>query len=374
MGHLGIAKEEVYRALAHRLHKNPVGAPLTETLLQILQIIFTEEEARIGSQFPFHITTLDRIIAATGLSEKELLGHLEDMAGKGLVVDFQRDGNTYYMLSPMVIGFMEYTFMRTGGPLPLPELAELFEKYHHEQGVAEEFFGGQTKMFQTWAYESLMPVEVETEVLDYEKASQMIRDAGGGALAMCYCRHQKAHLGTACDAPVEDVCTSLGVASEWLIRRGFARPATVDDLLRVLERTEELGLVHLGDNVQKRPAYICHCCGCCCGVLRSMKEDHSRMSVHPSNFIVAIDTEACTGCGRCAKKCHIEALNVVETEAGNPKSKKAILDEKRCIGCGACIRSCQKSAIYFRQRREIHVPPKNKKEQMMRIALEKGRF
>lgn len=371
MGHLGLAKEEVYRALAHRLHQNPVGAPFNATLMQILQIIFTEREAKIGSQFPGYFTTLDKLLAATGLSEQDLLVHLENMANKGLVLDIQRDGNTYYMLSPMVIGFMEYTFMRTKGSLPLKELAELFEQYHHENGVAEEFFSGDTKMFQTWAYEGLLPLEVETEVLDYEKASQMIRGSGGGALAMCYCRHQAAHLGKACAAPAEDVCTSLGIASEWLIRRGFARPATVDDLLRVLERTEELGLVHLGDNVQKRPAYICHCCGCCCGVLRNMNEDHSRMSVQPSNFILTIDAEVCSGCGLCAKKCHIDAIMVAEKTAGN---LKAVLDEKRCIGCGACVRSCKKSALLLQQRREIFVPPQNKKEQMMRIALEKGRF
>lgn len=373
MGHLGIAKEEVYRALAGRLHQNPVGAPFSETLMQILKIIYTEQEAKVGSRFPAWFTTLDKLLAATGLTEPELLGHLDNMAAKGLVMDFKRDRNTYYMLSPMVIGFMEYTFMRTDGPLPLKELAELFEKYHHEHGVAEEFFGGETKMMQTWAYESLLPVEVETEVLDYEKASRMIREAGGGALSLCYCRHQKAHLGKACDAPMEDVCTSLGAAAEWLVRRGFARPATADDLLRVLERTEELGLVHLGDNVQQRPAYICHCCGCCCGVLRSMNEDHSRMSVQPSNFILYIDTGACTGCGRCAKKCHIGAITVTETVAVSGNSKKAVLAENRCIGCGACVRSCEKSALFLRQRREIHVPPKNKKEQMIKIAIEKGR-
>lgn len=72
-----------------------------------------------------------------------------------------------------------------------------------------------------------MPGDVETEILTYEKASDMIRDAGGGSLTMCYCRHQAQHLGRNCIAPIEDVCTSLGGAAEWLIRRGFARPASV---------------------------------------------------------------------------------------------------------------------------------------------------
>ena len=33
---------------------------------------------------------------------------------------------------------------------------------------------------------------------------------------MCACRHEAAHLGKACHAPV-DVCMSLGGAAEWIV-------------------------------------------------------------------------------------------------------------------------------------------------------------
>lgn len=373
MGHLSLTKNEVYRALAQRLDKNPVGAVINETLMEILYILYTDTEAEIGSKFPMLPVPLDKLAAATGMPEQELAGHLDSMANKGLVIDVPRKGSVYYMLSPLVIGFFEYTFMRVNEKLPMRDLAELFEKYHHAGGVAETFFGAETKMFQTWAYESHVPVEVETEVLSYEKASEMIRDAGGGSLTMCYCRHQARHLGKACDAPVDDVCTSLGNASEWLVRRGFARPAGVDELLRVLEKTEELGLVHLGDNVQKNPAYICHCCGCCCGALRAINENNV-MSVHPSNFIPCVNMDNCVGCGICAKRCHINAIEMVETVPGDKKSTRAVVREDRCIGCGACIAGCKKEAIGLVQRKTIHVPPLNKKEQMIQIAIQNGKL
>lgn len=373
MGHLGLDKAAVFKAMAKRLDKNPVGAPFSETLMQILHIMYTEKEAEIGSQFPQGFVTVNKLSAITGLPETELTFHLNNMADKGLVIDIPRKDTTLYMLSPLVIGFFEYTFMRVTKTLPLKDLAELFEQYHHEKGVSAEFFGAETKMFQTWAYESLIPGEVETEVLNYEKASEMIRDAGGGSLTMCYCRHQAMHLGTVCDAPVEDVCTSLGNASEWLIRRGFARPATVDELLRVLDRTEELGLVHLADNVQNKPAYICHCCGCCCGVLRAINKDNVQ-AVQPSNFIPEINPEKCVGCGLCAKACHIKAIEIIYTVPGEPKSQKAMVKTDRCIGCGACIKSCKLSAMALARRNEIYLPPMDKKEQMLRIAKEKGKL
>jgi ferredoxin/DNA-binding transcriptional ArsR family regulator len=373
MGHLGIKKEQVYKALAKRLDKNPVGAPLNEVLMQILSVMFSEKEAALGSAFPAGFTTVEKLSERTGLSTEEITIHLNNMADKGLVIDIPRSDTVFYLLSPLVVGFFEYTFMRTTGKLPLKDLADLFEQYHHEKGVVEEFFGAETKMFNTWAYESVMPEDVETEVLDYEKASLMIRDSGGGSLTMCYCRHQALHRGANCDAPIDDICMSLGNASEWLVRRGFARPATVDELLRVLEKTEELGLVHLADNVQKKPAYLCHCCGCCCGLLRSINE-HETPSVHPSNFIPKINTEACNGCGNCEKRCHINAIEIVETASSDKKQKVAVVKEERCIGCGACIAGCKRSAMQFIQRREIYIPPRDKKEQMLNIARQKGKI
>jgi NAD-dependent dihydropyrimidine dehydrogenase PreA subunit len=373
MGHLGVGKEEVYKALAKRLSKNPVGAVINETLMNILSIMYSEKEAVVGSAFPVGFTTAEKLAERTGMPQDELVGYLNNMADKGLVLDIPRQGTVFYLLSPLVIGFFEYTFMRATSKLPLKELAELFELYHHEKGVVEEFFGADTKMFHTWAYESLIPEDVETEVMDYEKASAMIRDAGGGSLTMCYCRHQAAHRNAACDAPIDDVCMSLGSASEWLVRRGFARPASVDELLRVLEKTEELGLVHLADNVRNSPAYLCHCCGCCCGVLRAINE-HGTAAVHPSNFIPVVNTDACIGCGKCAKRCHINAIEVKESVPGDTKSKKAVILSEKCIGCGACIAGCKKSAIFLKQRTEIYIPPANKKEQMINIAMQKGRF
>ena len=369
MGHLGIQKETVLQALARRLDKNPVGAPLNETLMQILSVMYTEKEALIGSRFPPGFITADKLADLTGMTTADVARHLSEMADKGLVIDIPRDETTFYLLSPLVIGFFEYTFMRASSKLPLKDLAELFERYHHEEGVVEEFFGGETKMFHTWAYESLIPEDIETEVLPYEKASEMIRDAGGGSLTMCYCRHQAWHRGAACEAPIDDVCMSLGSASEWLVRRGFARPASTDELLRVLEKTEKLGLVHLADNVQKRPAYLCHCCGCCCGLLRSINE-HDTVSVHPSGFIAQINTDTCTGCGNCVQRCHINAIQIVKTADGG----HAELNASRCLGCGACIPGCKKGAMHLARRREIYLPPKDKREQMQNIAREKGKL
>lgn len=372
MGHLHIPKEDVYMALARRLDKNPVGAPLKPVLIKILKHLYREKDADLGSRFPLMPSTLEDLGKSISMPKEELKKNLDEMADRGLVADVRIRDAVYYLLSPVVVGFFEYTFMRTDDRLPLKELARLFENYFENRDVVEEIFGAETKMFHTLAYEKFMPPEVETEVLSYEKASEIIRDAGGGGLSPCSCRHKALHLGNECDYPL-DVCTSVGYAGDWLVSHNLAKPASADELLRVLEQTEKLGMVHLGDNVQKNPAYICHCCGCCCGVLRAIKEAGVN-SIQPSNFCLAIDSEKCKGCGRCAESCHIDAIEITEEIPGDKKSRRARLKEQLCIGCGVCIDNCRKDALSLRRSKALSVPPRNKTEQLMRIAMEKGKL
>ncbi|MHB1127362.1 MAG: 4Fe-4S dicluster domain-containing protein [Bacillota bacterium] len=372
MGHLTHARETIFRALADRLDRYPTGAPFNQTLLEILYRLYTETEAGIGAKFPMQAVPLDRIVEITGIGAAELENHLENMASKGLVIDVPKNGVMYYTLSPLVPGFFEYTFMRTDDKLPLQELAELFDQYHHQIAPTQDFSGGDIKPFHIRAYESLIPADIKSDILPYEKASEMIRDAGKGSLTFCYCRRQAKLINKHCkvNAPIEEVCTSLGKTSEWLIRRELARPATVDELLRVLDKTEKLGLVHMGDNVQNNPAFICHCCGCCCGILSNIHE-YDAKTVNPSNFLPRVDAEACTGCVKCAKRCHIKAIEVVEQVPGDKRSKLAIINENRCIGCGACVGACRNGAMVLVRREEIYVPPLNKKEQLIMMAAGK---
>jgi ferredoxin len=49
-------------------------------------------------------------------------------------------------------------------------------------------------------------------------------------------------------------------------------------------------------------------------------------------------TEACTGCGACAKLCPVFAIT-------GEKDTRHIINEKRCVDCGVCGKVCQKSAV-----------------------------
>ncbi len=368
MGHIINAKEEIYHALAERLSKTPEGAPINEDLMAILHRLYTENEALVGSKFSSIPMTLDKIASITGIEEKDLKVILDGMSDKGLVLDIPRKDSFYYMLAPMLVGFFEYTFMRTGDYATLKELAELFETYFHSEGVMREIAGFDTKIMRTLIYESIIPLAVETEVLDYEKATEIIKQSGGGAITMCACRHEASHLGTACDAPV-DVCMSLGKAAEWIVRKGLGKSATVEDLLAVLAKTQELGLVHLCDNVMNKPTYICNCCGCCCKVLRGINEQQV-FATHSSNFIPSIELERCISCGVCEEKCQIEAITLINQGNG---LEVPVLNNERCIGCGACAAACPSGSLIMARRSVLNVTPADGREKFRRMATEKGR-
>lgn len=372
MGHGANAKEAAYMLLAERLNRNPIGNPINEHLMEILHHLYTESEAMVGGNFPMAPMKLEQLAGSTGIEKDELERTLQSMIHKGLILNIPTPDGTIYMLSPMMVGFFEFTFQRVNKPdfVEMNKLAEQFDRYFNNPEVRKEMFGGNTKQFRTLVYENVIPHAVQTEVMTYEKASEVIRQAGYGAIALCTCRHKASHLGKECeiDAPM-DVCTSLGNIARMSVAKGWAREATVDELLEVLDRTHKLGLVHLCDNVLNEPAFICHCCSCCCEVLGTIKE-FGISAAHPSNFIPALDPDSCVGCGICEKKCPVDAIKMTDAENGSdiPEANK-----QTCLGCGVCASACPTGALTMTQRTDLHVPPENKLEQRKRIARERGK-
>ncbi len=71
------------------------------------------------------------------------------------------------------------------------------------------------------------------QVLDYERASEVIRTASHRAVGICYCRHKMEHVGRACAAPME-ICMTFNNSADSLIRHGFARTVDVTEGLDLL--------------------------------------------------------------------------------------------------------------------------------------------
>ncbi|WP_300457567.1 4Fe-4S dicluster-binding protein [Desulfobacula sp.] len=134
----------------------------------------------------------------------------------------------------------------------------------------------------------------------------------------------------------------------------------------VLEKAEEAGLVHLTSNVQGGQFYICNCCGCCCGVLRSINELGFSEGVN-SHYYAKIEEDLCSGCGICSdERCQIDAI---EENEGVYK-----IVQSKCIGCGLCISTCPEEAISLKRKEEekIVTPPVDEADWNKQRSIDRG--
>jgi ferredoxin len=372
MGHHLGSKSSII-PLIDRLNKYPIGLVDSDKLREILSILFDEREAFVASRFPLEEATLLELVRLTKITEAELLPLLDGMANKGLVMDMPYSGEVYYLLLPGLIGFFEFTFMKNRSDLPLERLALLMREYL-EESQAKEFFGSKTPLTRTLLYEEHIPVT--SEVTCYERARDIIREAGFGAVGMCYCRHKKEHLDETCakGAPVDGICISLGSAARFMARRGFAEAKSVDELLAVLDNARQHNLTHITDNIRHKPSFICNCCSCCCELLAGVQMGYHN-GVAKTGFRAVIDQERCNACGACFRACNVNAIALPERVPFTQKSDRyGVVAEKICLGCGACITSCKQGALTMIPANNRELPPLKRKDLYIRILREKKRL
>jgi ferredoxin len=274
---------------------------------------------------------------------------------------------------PGLIGFFEFTFMKHRSDLPVERLATLMHEYLKES-QAGEFFGSRTQLTRALAYEEHIPVT--SEIATYERAREIIREAGTGAAGLCYCRHKKEHQGKTCakGAPMEGICISLGSAAKFLSRRGFAVLKTEAELLEIIDRARDLRLTHVTDNIREKPSFICNCCHCCCELMAGVQMGHHE-GIAKTGFTAVIDPERCNYCGTCFTACNVKAIGLAKGHTfATPQDRFAAVKAPVCLGCGACISACENGALRLIPADNRLLPPAKKRDLFLRILKEKRRL
>ena len=376
MGHL-VGKEVLYRELGKKIDGLTIKVPWNEIFHSILKELYTVEEADLIVKMPYRLSNRKRIQKITKIEETKLQKLLTGLCAKGLLMDIEIEGEYFYMISPMVIGIFEFTMMRTGGNLKYKEWAKLFNSYMFGDKsfmTTNSVEGNKVSILRALPHEGTVAEEDFVEVLDFEKASQLVESASRFSIGLCSCRHEKHHLEEKkCDIPLES-CASFDIGADFLIRNNLAREISKTQMLEHLVRSRELGLVLSADNVKKNITAICSCCGCCCNVLLGISKFGINGLLVTSNFISQVDDATCNGCGKCAKACPISAIEMLPVN--NPESKikkKAKVDVEICVGCGVCVLKCEKTKalkLVKREKRVLH--PENVFEKLILQCLEKG--
>jgi len=335
---------DVFEKLAQKMDAFPLGAPPGEPLAQVLKALFSPQEAEAALCLGPRPQPLTKLAQASGQDQDSLGAVLEGMVAKGLVYARQTGRDSYYSLLPVFPGIFELQFMAGQRGPAKTRLAQLFENYY-VQGMGRAFVQTETRFARVLPVERQVPLTME--ILPFERVSNFIKEEIDFALAVCYCRHEKELLGQACDAP-KDVCMVFGPFARFCVERDFARRVSLAEMLSALERAEAAGLVHVSDNVTDRINFLCNCCGCCCGFLRTITELGQANVVAASRFVAHFAPDECTLCLTCVDKCQIKAI----TSNGQEIS----LDQDRCLGCGACVNLCPSGSLSLQPRPDYSPP------------------
>ena len=290
-----------YRHFADRLNLFPQGAPPTELLFKTLRALISEDEATWLSLLPIRPFKAERAAAAWHVTLPEARRRLEELCGKCILLDMTpEDGDTLYMLPPPMAGFIEFSLMRLRGDVDQKLLSELYYQYItvEEDFIRDLMVRDGTPVGRAYVNEQALPADNSLHVLDYERASSIIRDARHIAVGMCYCRHKASHTVGACDAPM-DICMTFGDTADALIRHDYAKRIDAAECLNLLDVAYDHNLVQFGENVQRQPSFICNCCGCCCEALTAARKFGLMNPVETTNYQPAVNSSQCTGCGRC---------------------------------------------------------------------------
>lgn len=352
--------KDIYSRLAKHLDDLPAGFPPTESgvELRILRRLFSPEEAELALHLTLIMEEAASIARRAGIPLDEAEERLAEMARKGQIYSARKRGESpKYMAAQYVIGIWEYHVDDLD-----PQLARDMEEYIPT-----------LLDFDTWSRAPQLrtvpvgkSIPVEYKVMPYEKAEEMVSRHKRFAVAPCICRKEQKLLGKGCDR-TEESCLVMGSGADYYAEHGKGRYITKEDALELLEKAEKEGLVLQPSNAQKI-SNICMCCGCCCGVLRTVKRHPKPAEVISSAFVAEQDSGSCIACEVCLERCPMDALALVNGSVS--------LNQDRCIGCGLCVSTCPTGGLKLIRKpdeRQKEVP-ENLMRAYINLAKVRGKF
>lgn len=353
---------------------NALGLPKHEETIKLLSNMFLEQEAKLLiSSFEKcnQPLSLRQIAASSGISKEDLKPILEEMHYKGKIMKL----GPLYSLLPYLPGLFEVYFTHNRdnkermkkaaeAHLALFRLGQPFELSSSEYTIyrvipAVEPVEKTVELNQS--------IETHPQILPYEILRDYLSEAKPKLYAVvpCSCRNAAKLANEPCKRTNENFCITTGILAKSVIDSGVGSEVTLDELMDVMKKAEKEGLVHQTFNTQETAVFMCNCCPCCCGFLKSIKEYNNYGSITKSNFEPVIDTESCSLCETCMKICPMEAIYHHWPHKDDLSDNIMIIRYDLCIGCGVCASNCPSESISMKKVRDV-IPIKSNNEMIQR--------
>jgi electron transport complex protein RnfB len=353
---------DAYRELQEHLNKMPIGYPATQSGVEInlLKTIFTPEEARIATHLDYKHKTVAQIFETAKVevgSKEELTRILDGIVAKGGITRKVRENQKQYAVLPLVLwGMYEYQLKRL-----TPDFLINFGQYMQGEFGYELASSSIPKM-------RVIPVEesitAEQPIATYDELHHLIEQAGDQiGIQECMCRKVMDLQGKPCQSTDRrEVCMSFGDLAELYIEEGWGRRISQEEAFAFARQNEQEGLVLMPGNEQQA-AFMCACCGDCCGMLSVIKNFPRPADIVASNYYAQVNTELCRGTGTCVQRCPMGAVGMDDGVSS--------VDLARCIGCGLCVPTCPQNAILLAKKAQEIVPPRTEEDLFDKILGDK---
>jgi len=354
-------EQRIYRALQQHLDDQAVGFPATSSQaeIRVLKHIFSVQEAQIATCLTYKSQSLDAVFdrAQRFVTSKQTLSDmLSLMEKKGGIEAGGPPDKKWYRNAPLVVGMYEYQLGRLN-----PSFIKDFNEYTSDRKYGISFLSASLPQMRTIPIEK--SITIENYVADFDSVVDMLKNADGPfAICECICRKKQHLLGHECQVTRrKDTCLAVGDLAHTAIRIEMGKRIDRDNAISILKQNQEQGLVIQPSNTRTID-FICSCCGCCCGMLRMQKQLPKPLDFWVSNFYADVNKDLCNGCGRCEKRCQVDAISRVDavsltgkrkkqTQQLNQVQKTAVINPHRCIGCGLCVPVCKSDAATLHKNR-----------------------
>ncbi len=330
-----MTKHSLYRQLAEA-----IGVGDSAIIPKIFAVLANEDEARVllAAAPP---ATCEEIAEKTGLALAVVQGMIEPLFEKGLIFKSKKEGTVRYYRVRQLFQFHDATIVTKGLP---KKFFKLWKEYYDTE------FKKHHRQFESILPKSVVrvvPVHIAVEpdirVAAFEDIKQIVESATNLAVTNCTCRL----VDGACGKPRE-VCIQCNRSADYALERGTGRKISKAEALAMLKTCEEVGLVHVVNNMRSIGHVICNCCDDCCINWPSPRQPGVNFAA-PSRFMAVCDLDLCTECAICVERCHFDAIAM--------DNEQERIDWERCMGCGLCVVTCPTGALTLKEARgEDFVP------------------